>query len=255
MTDPGDLENELWALGRTMIIEPPPDDLVERVLGRIAMPAPRRSERLRLWFTHSRRRLAALIIAVLIIGLALTPPVRAVIRQWLQLGGVVIRTAPPPVTGATPALSVSPAPPPRTGRTVTLSQARRLVSFPIGAPAELDRPNRISVSDDRRVVSMDWASVLARHLDQFDGEISWVFVKQAREQLTFVDVAGQDAVWFAEPHPIAYIDGAGVEHTEQARMAGPCLVWQRSVGGRMITLRLEGRLTMAEAISIAESVS
>ena len=45
MTESADLEKELWALGRTMIIEPPPDDLVERVLGRISMPAPRRSAR------------------------------------------------------------------------------------------------------------------------------------------------------------------------------------------------------------------
>ena len=199
----------------------------------------------------------ALIIAVLIIGLALTPPVRAVVRQWLQLGGVVIRTAPPPVTGATPAPSATPAPPPRTGRTVTLPQARRLVTFPIGVPAELG-PSGPDLGLRRPAGRLDGLGAPSPgplHLDQFDGEISWVFVKQAREQLTFVDVAGQDAVWFAEPHPIAYIDSAGVEHTEQARMAGPCLVWQRTVGGRMVTLRLEGQLTMDRAISIAESVS
>lgn len=255
MTESADVERELRALGRTMIIEPPHDDLVERVLTRISMPATRRSAKIRRWLTRSRRRLVALIIAALIIGLALTPPVRAVVRHWLQLGGVVIRTAPPPVTGATPAPSATPEPPPRTGRAVTLSQARRLVTFPIGVPADLDRPDRVSVSDDQRVVSMDWASSPGPlHLDQFDGEISWVFVKQARERLTFVDVAGQDAVWFAQPHPIAYIDSAGLEHTEQARMAGPCLVWQRVVDGRMVTLRLEGRLILSEAISIAESV-
>jgi hypothetical protein len=254
MTESDDLENELLVLGRTMIIEPPPDDLVERVLARISMPAPRRSARIRSWLTGSRRRLVALIIAVLITGLALTPPVRAVVREWLELGGVLIRTVPPPVTGATPAPSATSAPPPRAGRSMTLPQARRLVTFPIGVPAALDDPDRISVFDDQRVVSMDWASDPALRLDQFDGEISWVFVKQAREQLTFVDVAGQDAVWFAEPHPIAYIDSTGVEHTEQARMAGPCLVWQRSVGGRMMTLRLEGKLTMRRAITIAESV-
>ena len=62
-------------------------------------------------------------------------------------------------------------------------------------------------------------------------------------------------MWFAEPHPIAYIDSAGVEHTEQARMAGPCLVWQRTIGGRMVTVRLEGQLTMDRAISIAKSFS
>lgn len=238
-----------------MIIEPPPEDLVEHVLARISVPAPRRSAKVQRWLTHSRRRLVALIIAVLIIGLALTPPVRAVVRHWLQLGGVIIRTAPPPVTGATPAPSATPEPPPRTGRSVTLPEARRLVSFPIGVPTDLDQPDRISVSEDQRVVSMDWTSSPGPlHLDQFDGQISWVFAKQAREQVTFTDVAGQDAVWFAQPHPIAYIDGAGVEHIEQARMAGPCLVWQRTIDGRMVTARLEGQLMLSEAISIAESV-
>ena len=61
-------------------------------------------------------------------------------------------------------------------------------------------------------------------------------------------------MWFAQPHPIAYIDSAGVEHTEQARMAGPCLVWQRTIDGRMVTVRLEGQLTLSDAITIAESV-
>ena len=179
---------------------------------------------------------------------------RAVVRQWLQLGGVVIRTAPPPVTGATPIGDPRPA------------AADRAYGDVAAGPTPGDLPDRRAgrartvrtgsrsptTSGSSRWTGLDPGPL---HLDQFDGEISWVFVKQAREQLTFVDVAGQDAVWFAEPHPIAYIDSAGVEHTEQARMAGPCLVWQRTVGGRLVTVRLEGQLTMDGAISIAESVS
>ncbi len=134
MPDPEhDVEHDLAALGRTMIIEAPADDLVEQVLARIARPAPSRTARLRRWTRRSRRRLIAVLVAVLIIGLALTPPVRAVVRGWLQLGGVLIRTEAPPVTGTAPPTS-TPDPAPTGGRTVTLSQARGLVTFPVGDP-------------------------------------------------------------------------------------------------------------------------
>ena len=39
-----------------------------------------------------------MIIALVILGLGLTPPVRAAVVEWLRIGGVLVRTA-PPVTG------------------------------------------------------------------------------------------------------------------------------------------------------------
>ena len=165
---------ELRALGASMVVEPPAEDLVERVLARI--PGERRRTRTR-WFRRARRRrLVAVIIALVIIGLGLTPPVRAAVVEWLRIGGVLIQTA-PSASGPTPTAE----PPPTRGAAVTLEQARALVSFPIGMPAGLGAPDRIEVSADRRVVSMDWTSGQAPiHLDQFDGSLDWIFVKKSR---------------------------------------------------------------------------
>ena len=139
------------ALGRGMVVEPPAEDLVERVLARI--PAEPRRTRTRWSVRARRRRLVAVIIALVIIGLGLTPPVRAAVVEWLRIGGVLIKTGPPASGPRSPA-----EPPPTQGAALTLEQARALVAFPIGVPAELGAPDRIEVSPDRRVVSMDWTS-------------------------------------------------------------------------------------------------
>src|SRR5215218_10932764 len=135
MTDVGDLEEELRALGRTLIIDPPADDLAERVLARLQTARPGPAKRAWRWLVRSRRRLLAMIIAALIIGLGLTPPVRAAVLEWLRIGGVVIKTAPTPATGT------SPNPPPTaSGRSITVAEAQRLVDFPLGLPEELGTP-------------------------------------------------------------------------------------------------------------------
>ena len=248
MAEPDDLDAELRALGRTLVVAPATDDLVEQVLARLpADPLPARSrDRGR----TRRRRVIAAIVALVIIGLGLTPPVRAAVVEWLRIGGVLIRTE-PPVSGPSP----TPSPPPPIGPTVSLAEARSLVDFPVGVPAELGPPDRVSVSADRRVVAMDWGSGPDQlHLDQFDGELSWMFLKRSGEPFQVTEVNGRDAVWFATAHSISYVDRGGRERTEDARIAGPCLVWERVVGDRRVTLRLEGNQTLVDAVAAAESV-
>ena len=94
------------------------------------------------------------------------------------------------------------------------------------------------------------------HLDQFDGELSWMFIKRHRRPVPGdVSVDGQDAIWFATAHSISLSSTAtAVERTEQARIAGPCLVWERAVDGRRVTLRLEGDQSLVDAVAAAESV-
>lgn len=243
------LTAELRALGRTITIAPPSDDLVEQVLARLpAEPTRRRSPGR--WLLARRRRLVAVIVAVVIIGLGLTPPVRAAVVEWLRIGGVLVRTAPAP-TGPAPTAD----PVPTAGAVVTLAEAQALVSFPIGVPEALDPPEKITVSTDRRVVSMDWTvGGEPVHLDQFDGQLSWMFIKRAPSPLTFVAVNGRDAIWFPNPHEVAYLDSDGVERTERARIAGPCLVWERQTPAGPVTQRLEGDLPQGRAITIAESI-
>ena len=244
------LDAELRALGQTLVVAAPAEDLVEQVLARLPAgtgPPPARYDR---WWRTRRRRLVAVIVALVIVALGLTPPVRAAVIEWLRIGGVLIRTA-PPVTEP----SSTPSPPPTTGETVTLAQAKALVDFPVGVPAELGPPDRVSVSTDRRLVAMDWGSGSDQlHLDQFDGELSWMFLKRTRDPFQVIRVDGQDAVWFATAHSITYLDREGREQTADARIAGPCLVWERVVAGRRVTVRLEGNQSLADAVAAAESM-
>ena len=53
MTDVGDLEEELRALGRTLIIDPPADDLAERVLARLQTARPGPVRRAWRWLVRS----------------------------------------------------------------------------------------------------------------------------------------------------------------------------------------------------------
>ena len=247
-----DLEQELRELGRTLIVAPPRDDLAEQVLVR-AQTEEARQGRLSTWWgwlTSSRRRLVAAIVAALLIGLVLTPPVRAAVVEWLRIGGVLIKSAPPPA-----APSASQEPIPSSGPGVPLEQARAMVDFSLGVPDELGAPDHVSVSADRRVVSMEWGSGPDRiHLDQFDGRISWVFVKRVWSQVTPTAVNGRDAAWIADTHEIAYTDRDGTERRAQSRISGPCLVWERLTDAAAITLRLEGDLSLERAVVIAASV-
>jgi hypothetical protein len=250
MIELGDLEEQLRALGRSITVDPPADDLAKRVLARVLAERPGPFTRAWRWLVRSRRRLVAMIIAALITALGLTPPVRATVLEWLRIGGVVIKTAPSPA-GSSP----NPAPPRASGPSMAVADAQRLVDFPLGLPEELGTPARVGVSDDRRVVSMDWGSGAAQiHLDQFGGELSWVFVKRYWEDVTPTMVGGRDAVWLAKSHPIVYVDRGGNERTEQARISGPSLVWQRMVGQSEVTLRLEGNVSLERALAIAESM-
>ncbi len=77
---------------------------------------------------------------------------------------------------------------------------------------------------------------------------------QHRHEAPAAGVDRQDAIWFATAHSISYLDREGRERNEPARIAGPCLVWERAVDGRRVTLRLEGNQSLADAVAAAESV-
>ena len=154
-----------------------------------------------------------MIIALVIIGLGLTPPVRAAVVEWLRIGGVLIQTAPSPA-GPTPTAE----PPPTRGAAVTLEQAQALVPFPIGMPAGLGAPDRIEVSADRRVVSMDWTSGRARSIST-SSTARWTGSSSRSRAGPFevTAVGGRDAVWFPTAHEVIYVDRDGQQRTD----AGP----------------------------------
>jgi hypothetical protein len=231
-TAPDDLQQRLTELGTMIITADPPDDLAVRVLARDPIGL-HRSRTI-------RRRVAAAVAVALLVALAFTPPVRAAVSSLLQIGGVLIMPQRP---DATP----RPESRPPSSTSTTVEGARDLVDFDLVVPDALGAPDRVLVTDDRRVVSMQWGTGTDLIIvDQFDGRPSPVFAKMARGEHAEVD--GRDAIWLPEPHPLIYIDADGVEHGEAARLAGPALIFVR--GG--VTVRVEG-LGRADAIRVAES--
>lgn len=251
-----ELESELRALGRTVSVEPVPDDLAERVLARIPsrpVHPVRRFLRRTVLDARARRRLVAVIIAALIAGLLLTPPVRAAVIEWLRVGGIVFQSAPAPPPGPVP---TSPG---RPGMIDigSVDRARSMIDFPLAVPKDLGSPTRVAVSEDRRLVEMEYSTdsgpVL---LSQFDASIV-MFVKRNWDRLIMVDVNGDNAAWLPEPHTITYVDPDGVEHTDEARISGPTLAYETRPKNatRPVTIRLEGTFTQHRATTIAKSLT
>ncbi|MGX7825760.1 hypothetical protein ACTG9Q_11770 [Actinokineospora sp. 24-640] len=230
------LPTELRDLGRSLEVTVT-EDFTAAVMTRIeAEPAPRR--RGTAWLARRWRALVGALTAVVLVG-ALTPPVRAAVAEWLGLGAVSVRTG----TGAPP----SSAPPPPTAAGGSLDQARSRAVFPIAVPARLGDPASVEVSADGRVVSMSWRDGAVR-LDQVAGTLSPYFTKTVHGQVVFTTVRGAEALWLPGPHRLV-VDSSGVERVEPPRLAGATLIWQTGD----ITLRLEGDLSRADAVAIAES--
>ena len=65
-----------------------------------------------------------------------------------------------------------------------------------------------------------------------------------QQRVERVSVGGNPGVWLPDAHVVG-------DFFDQPRMSGSALLWERDG----ITLRLEGRLTKAEALRIARSTS
>jgi len=192
------------------------------------------------------RRKVAVAAVALVVALVAVPPVRAAVVGWFGVGGVKVRLEP----GGVPTASPSPPIPVTAGG--TLRQAADAVAFPVFVPSALGPPGGVQVSADRRVVSMSWASPGAGvlRLDQFGGELDFVFAKTATGA-QFISVGGDFALFFDAPHEVVVLDPDGTPRTTSARLAGHTLIWTASDTGW--TARLEGQVSQQRAVEIAES--
>jgi hypothetical protein len=193
---------------------------------------------------RARGRVVAVLVAVVLAAVA-TPPVRATVADWFGFGGVQVRQGPTPGPTSAP-------PPPTVGTGGDLRGAAALVTFDVLAPAELGTPDGVSVSADRRVLSMSWSGTADGdlRLDQFDGRLDYTVVKTT-PGARFTSLGDEEAVWFDAPHDVVILAPDGTRRAETARLAGRTLLWER--GGT--TLRLEGELGLGRALEIARSAS
>jgi hypothetical protein len=290
MPEPGFdiLERELVELGRSITTAPPRDDLVDAVLARIgpvagmpevagmpdgagsadsvgsadedaaeegadsagpgtaATSAPGRR--------FGGRRLGWAIAAAVVLLLALIPPVRAAVLELLRIGGVVVREAPAP-RGLPTSQTQGPTLVPEPGATpATLAAAERAVGFPIAVPAALGPPTQVAVARGGRVAELTWLrNGQTTRLDVFAGSLSWGYLKTVWNDITSTQVNGKEAVWFGSPHLIEWVDHGGTTHRDEPRLAGPTLVWVAPGAAGEVTYRLEGPVTLAAAVEVAQS--
>jgi hypothetical protein len=220
------LDDELRVLGRSAVVPPVADDLTATVLSRVANVPVRR--RLR-----DRWRAFVAGFLVLIAGAALTPPVRATVAEWFNIGGV---QAQPVGTGP------STAPPvPGVQGHLSLEEAAQIAGFTPALPKVLGAPTGVEASKGSIVTS--WPGV---RLEQFQARVSYGYIKKIYESVEFVpDV---DGYWFKTPHQLVLVEPSGAERV--IRIAGPTLVWVRAD----VTFRLEG-VDKARAVELASGTS
>ncbi|MEV6814002.1 hypothetical protein [Micromonospora sp. NPDC051296] len=243
-----DLERELRDLS-AWLETPEPPDVTAQVRARLAAEPGSAPARPRWWRRRWRYAVAAALAALLI---ALLPPGRAALADavtgLLRFAGITISTSSEPVL---PTGSPSPLP---AQRSAELEEAQRAVRFPIRVPTKLGPPERVLVADPDGTGSHRVATLLYRgelRLDAFDGRLDPVFFKQAGGAgAEWTQVGGQQAVWVGGPHPVSYVDRSGTVREESARLAAATLIWEE--GG--VSYRLEGQLTMTEAVEIATSL-
>jgi hypothetical protein len=226
---------------------------------------PARLPRLPGWRRLAVAGLAAVVLAAAV--LVASPGTREAVARRLGLRGVEIR-----IGGGPPAPTATTQPGGRlalgVGELVTLSEARRLVAFPVLVPtaAGFQRPDAVFVDTDQPQGGRVDLVYRARPglpasqftdagllITQFQATLTPDFVKKVvgLGLVEEVRVAGQPGYWFSgEPHFYSYRDAGGGLLDERTRLAGNTLVWQAGAQ----TLRLEGQLSKEEALRIAESM-
>ena len=239
-----ELEQELVVLGRALDVPVQPD-FTPRVLAAIGARSA----------AQPRRRLV-LVLAVLALAAFLAtlavPDARSALLRFLQIGGARIE-----LVDELPA--VSPSPPElelTLGQRVSLDEARQRTAFEL---MELDEePDSVYLGERDTVWFLygppDAPRLLVAQTPELEIDELFILKKlvAAGTSVERVGVRGRPAYFLSgKPHAVVLVDEYGVAITDSARLARDVLVWDED--GR--TVRLEGDLTRADALEIAEALS
>jgi hypothetical protein len=250
------LERSLRDLGERMSWPDLPD-LAPAVAAEVrgtapVVPMPRR---------RGRRAVVLAAAAAMVVGglLAVSPGLRAAVLRLFGLPGVRIEVQETPVS---PSPSVSP-PELSFGREVSLQEAAREAPFEILQPAALGDPDRVYLLGfgEDQVVTLAYGrrpglpretagvSVLVSELRARPDEE--LIRKTAMEaQVTRVRVNGERGYWVEGPHTVLLLTDSDGVIEDRARLATSTLLWTRGD----LTIRLEGDLSLAQALQLARSV-
>ncbi len=215
-----ELERELRGLA-TAVDFPPEPELAARVRTRLGAPA------------RSRRRPLAITLAALAVALGAAfavPDSRSAILRLFGLKGVtVIQVDELPRVGPAPLLF---------GERTTVAQAERELGFTALLP-RLGRPEDVRIDDGYLIVLYKGRV----RLSEFRVDAAIIKKLAGGPGVQPLAVNGGQGLWVPEGHLV-------FELGRQPRLAGNTLLWEQAG----LTLRLEGRLTEAQALKIAASV-
>jgi hypothetical protein len=188
-----------------------------------------------------RRPLAlafALLLAALGIAFAV-PPARSAILRFLHLGGVTIERTQQLPSAEERALRAS------LGTPVAAERVRAELGF---RPLLPPQPQRLRLYARDGTVSVLLEQPTVTLLTEFRSDIEpGVLVKKLAGDATRIEVVrvgGAEGFWLSGARHVV------VEPGLPPRYAGNTLLWQRG----NVTLRLEGRLTEADALRIARTI-
>ena len=237
-----ELEQQLIDLGSALEIPDAPD-LVAAVVDRLPSRPARRLHRPTL---RPRRRSVVLgiALAVLLAGTAAAiPPVRHAIERVFGINGVVVERVPAlPATSGGTTLHL--------GRRIAVSDARHAASFmallpPSGVGAAYvanDVPGgRISLTSGGLLIT------------EFRGTSRPFILKMIAvgTRVIHTEVGGQPAAYLdGAQHEVFFLDSNGKPRTDEVRLAGNVLLWQRG----SLTVRIEGARSLGDALALARSL-
>jgi len=231
------LEQQLQAVGRELDYPAEPD-LARAVVARLEGRRP-----------FAWRRAAALAFAALLVAVVAAlavPQARTSLLRFFHIRGATIERVDtlPPAEERDQARGLGPA--------FTRAEAERRLGLRLALPP-LDGEPRVHVLEGVL------ATVILRPhgrpvlLSEYEAARYDLLKKSAsgKAVIEFVRVNGSDGLWLeGPPHTLTYFARSGEFRQRTVRIHGNVLLWTR--GG--LTLRLEGRLTKAQALRLAKRI-
>lgn len=230
------LEQRLQALGRELEYPPEPD-----VTGAVVARLDRRPFP---W------RLVAIAVAVLALAIGAAfavPQARSAILRFFHLRGASVER----VETLPPAVERSQAG--GLGRSLSRPEAERAVGFRLVLPPLAGEPRQVYVLDNYLasvILRADGHPVLLSEFRSADFDV----LKKATANRTVIEpvrVGPDEGLWLeGGPHTLTYVGPHGEFRERRVLIHGNVLIWIHGP----LTLRLEGKLTKAQALKLARRI-
>jgi hypothetical protein len=183
------------------------------------------------------------VLAVAVGAVLAVPPARTTILKWFHLRGVTVErveTLPPAVE------------PSQLGRPLSRDEAERAVDFELALPPGT-KPGRVYVLDGALASVVLRAEGRPLLLSEYRA-VDFALLKKSASAKTAIEpvlVNGEPGLWLeGGPHTLTYFNRRGEFRQRTVLIRGNVLLWTDGP----LTLRLEGRLTKAEALRLGRLI-